>query len=88
MKQPISIQITLSPQTHRRVRDYAKHIGAVSATGNVKVATAVKKTLRLILTFYSDEEFQKCLAEEGIDTLAYIQRCVRRGMKETLGEKK
>ena len=47
---------------------------------------AVRKVLRVFLKFYDDPDFQKCLEIEGLDALAFIQRCVKRGMKQTLAE--
>ncbi len=44
--------------------------------------------MRVVLNFYSDDAFQECLEIEGIDTLAFIQKCVRKQMKEILGENK
>lgn len=59
----------------------------VTDTGNPKVASAVKKVFRTIVRYYSTEKFQKCLEEEGLGTLAHVQRCIKRGPKESLGEK-
>lgn len=87
MKKTISVQLALAPNTHKRIIDFAKHIDCVSRTGNPKAATAVKKTLRVILTFYTDYDFQECLENEGIDTLAFIQKCVKKGIQDTLKQK-
>ena len=88
MKKTIPIQISLTPNTHSKVVHLAKNVDCVSATGNLKAASVVAKTLRLILNFYGDEQFQTCLENEGMDTLAYIQRCIKKGMKESLKENK
>lgn len=47
---------------------------------------AVRKVLRMVLKFYDDDAFQKCLEIEGIDALAFIEKGVKKGMKETLSE--
>ena len=86
-KTAIPVQLSLAPNTHNRVRNFAQNIKCVSGTGNPKVASAVTSTLQVILQFYGDDKFQECLENEGIDALSFIQKCVNRGMKESLGEK-
>lgn len=88
MSKTIPVQITLPQNTHAKILSLAKDVDCISTTGKPKAASTVTKALRFILQFYSDEPFQKCLVEEGMDPFAYIQRCVRKGMKESLGEKK
>jgi len=85
-KTAVPVQLSLAPNTHGKVVHFAEHINCVSGTGNPKVASAVNQTLRVILNLYGDENFQRCLENEGIDALAYIQKCVKRGMKESLRE--
>ena len=87
MKKTIPVQISLTPNTHSRIINFAKNVDCVSISGNPKAASAVTKAMRVILNFYGDDTFQKCLEEEGIDALAFIQKCVKKGMKESLGEK-
>ena len=81
-----SILISIPPETHKTLIELAKNVRCVSETGNPKAATTVAKTVRVVLNFYSDEHFQECLEDEGIDTLAFIQKCVRKNMKEVLGK--
>lgn len=38
--------------------------------------------------FFADQQCQESLEDEGIDALAFIQKCVRKRMKEILGENK
>ena len=87
MKKTIPVQVSFTPNTLTRVINYAKNVDCVSITGNPKAATAVTKTMRVVLGFFSDDDFQECLENEGIDALAFIQRCVKKGMKESLGKK-
>ena len=86
MNKTIPVQVSFTPNAHSSVINYAKNVDCVSITGNPKAATAVTKTMRVVLGLFSDEDFQKCLQEEGIDALAYIQRCVKKGIKESLGK--
>ena len=81
-----AVRISLHPVTHRRLLAFAEHIDCVSWSGRPMAAAAVRKVLRVVLKFYNDDAFQKCLEIEGIDALAFIERCVKRGMKETLAE--
>ena len=86
MSKTIPIQIKIPTATHNRVIELAKHVDCISNTGNPKAATAVTKTLRVVLNFYNDDTFQKCLENEGIDTLAFIQKSVRKQMKACIAE--
>lgn len=81
-----AVRISLPPVTHRRLLEFAEHIDCVSWTGRPMAAPAVRKVLRVVLKFYDNDDFQKCLEIEGIDALAFIEKCVKRGMKETLAE--
>lgn len=83
-----AIRFSLPHTTYNNTRKFAQHIDCVTDTGNPKAATAVKKVFRTILNLYTDDTFQQCLENEGIDTLAYIQKCVKKGMKESLAENK
>lgn len=86
MKKSIAIQIKVPPTTHDKLMHFAKDVDCISETGKIKAASAVTKSLRTILNFYGNERFQKCLEEEGLNALAYVERCINRGMKESLGE--
>ena len=68
--------------THKKLEDYARNIGDISNTDRPKVATAIRRTLRVILDLHSNEEFQKQLLQEGGDTLSFIQKCVRKNISE------
>lgn len=81
-----SVRISFPSNTYRHVLEFAKHIDCVSCTGKPIASEAVRKVFRVILKFYDDPDFQKCLEIEGLDALAFIQRCVKRGMKQTLAE--
>ena len=76
-----SVKITLPEVTYQKLLKFAEHIDAISETGNAKPADAAKRAFRLVLNFYSNEKFQKCLEEEGLDTLGYMQRCINRGIE-------
>ena len=83
-----SVKISFPDTTYDKTLKFAEHIDCVSRTENPQPSDAIRKVFRTILGYYSDERFQKCLEEEGLDTLAYVQRCIKRGMKESLGENK
>lgn len=82
------IRISLPDTTYDNTLKFAKHIDCVSNSGNPLASSAVKKIVRTVLNFYGDDKFQQCLEIEGIDALAYVQRCLNKGMRESLGEKK
>ncbi len=82
-----SVKISLPDTTYNKTLQFAEHIDCVSQSENPQPSYAVRKVFRTILGYYNDEKFQKCLEEEGLDTLAYIQRCINKGMKESLKEK-
>ena len=77
-----SIHFEIPVVTHKKLEDYARNIGDISNTDRPKVATAIRRTLRVILDLHSNEEFQKKLTEDGGDTLSFIQKCVRRNIAE------
>ena len=77
-----SIHFQIPAVTHRKLEDYARNIGDISNTDRPKVATAIRRTLRVILDLHSNEEFQKKLLKDGGDTLSFIQKCVRRNITE------
>lgn len=81
-----SIHVSLPNYAYDRTLDLAEHINCVSDTGNPKAASTIKKVFSTILKFYGDEEFQRCLEVEDVDALAYVQKCIKRGMKESLKE--
>ena len=83
----IPVQISLPLTTHTKIIKLAKDIDCISETENPKAASAVAKTMRVVLNFYSDEQFQECLEDEGIDALAFKQKCIRQEMKENLKKK-
>lgn len=75
------VQISLPKNSHNRLMQFAKHIGCVSGTGKPKAASTILRTLRTVMEFYSNETFLKKIDEEGIDTLAFIQKCVKKEIK-------
>ena len=79
-----TVGISFPHNTYKRVLAFAEHIDCVSLTGEPVASVAVRKVLRVILKFYDDPDFQRSLEIEGLDALAFIQRCVKRGMKQTL----
>ena len=81
------VKISLPNTTYDKTLKFAEHLDCVSNAENPLPASVVRKVYRTILRYYTDETFQKCLEEEGLDTLAYVQRCINRGMKESLKEK-
>ena len=85
-KNTIPVHVSLPTTTHKKVINFAQHIDCISETGNPKAASAVKRTLSVVLNFYNDDTFQKCLENEGIDTLAFIQKSVRKQMKACIAE--
>ena len=56
------------------MRKVGKDVDCVSITGNPKAAASVTKTMRVVLNFYGDDQFQECLEYEGIDALSHILR--------------
>ncbi len=82
-----SVKISFPNTTDDKTLKFAEHLDCVSQSENPLPSYAIRKVFRTILGYYSDERFQKCLEAEGLDTLAYVQRCVNKGMKESLGEK-
>ena len=78
-----SIHFEIPVVTHRKLEDYARNIGDISNTDRPKVATAIRRTLRVILELHSNEEFQDLLRQEGGDTLSFIQKCVRNKITST-----
>ena len=83
---PIPIHISIPNATYEKILKLAENIGCVTYAGKPKAATTVAKTLRVILNLYSDDTFQQCLKIEGIDTLAFIQKSVRKQMKACIAE--
>ena len=81
-----TVRISFPPNTYKRVLAFAEHIDCVSWTGEPIASETVRKVLRVILKFYDDPDFQKCLEIEELDALAFIQRCVKKGMQQTLTE--
>ena len=81
-----SIHVSLPNYAYDRTLKLAEHLKCVSNTGNPKAASVVTKAYHVVLGFYGDEHFQECLENEGIDALAFIQKCVNKGMKESLKE--
>jgi len=81
-----SVRISLHPVTYRRLLEFSEHIDCVRWTGEPSASQAVCKVLRVVLKFYNDDDFQRCLEIEDMDTLAFIERCVQSGMKATLAE--
>ena len=77
-----AIHFEIPVVTHKKLEDYARNIGDISNTDRPKVATAIRRTLRVILDLHSNEEFQKKLLKDGGDTLSFIQKCVRRNIAE------
>ncbi|MDE0323113.1 MAG: hypothetical protein OXN27_04260 [Candidatus Poribacteria bacterium] len=77
-----AIHFEIPAVTHKKLENYARSIGDISNTDRPKVATAIRRTLRVILDLHSNEEFQKQLSKEGGDTLSFIQKCVRRNISE------
>lgn len=57
-------------------------------TENPQPSATVRKVFKTVLRYYIGKQFQKCLKEEGLDTLAYIGKCINKGMKASLGENK
>lgn len=55
---------------------------------NPQPSDGVRIIFRTVLRYDTNEQFQKCLKEEGLDTLAYIQKCINKVMKENLRENK
>ena len=66
------------------LRKVGKDVDCVSKIGNPIAATTVTKTMHVILSFYGDDDFQECLENEGIDALSFIQKCVKKEIRETL----
>lgn len=87
-----SIRISFPNTIYAKTLKFAEHIDCVSQTENPQASNAIRKVLRTILNYYGDEQIQECLENEGIDTLSFIhsfiQKCVRKGMKESLSENK
>jgi len=81
-----SVKISFPDTTYDKTIKFAEHIDCVSRTENPQPSDAARKAFRIILRYYGDDKFQECLEKEGIDTLAFIQKCVNRGIKESLGE--
>ena len=88
MPQYNSIRFSIPNITYNNTRDFAEHLGCVSDTGNPKAARVVKQVFTTILKYYENERFQECLEEEGINALAYVEKCINKGMKESLKEDK
>ena len=81
------IRISVPNATYDSSVEFAKNIDSISETGNPQVSDAAKRVFRAVISYFKNEEFQKCLETEGMDALAYIKWCVNKGMKESLGEK-
>ena len=81
------VKISLPNPTYNKTLKFAEHLDCVSRSENPQPSDAIRKVFRTILKYYYDEKFQECLEEEGINALAYVERCINRGMKESLGEK-
>ena len=81
-----SIHVSLPNYAYDRTLKLAKHLKCISNTGNPKAASVVTKVYNVVLGFYADEDFQTCLENEGIDALAYIEKCVNKDMKEKIEE--
>ncbi|MDE0323118.1 MAG: hypothetical protein OXN27_04285 [Candidatus Poribacteria bacterium] len=77
-----AIHFEIPAVTHKKLENYARNIGDISNTDRPKVATAIRRTLRVILDLHSNEEFQEKLLKDGGDTLSFIQKCVRRNITE------
>ena len=74
-----AIHFEIPVVTHRKLEDYARNIGDISNTDRPKVATAIRRTLRVILDLHSNEALSRnSCYKEGGDTLSFIQKCVRR----------
>ncbi len=73
-----SVKISFPNTTYDKTLKFAEHLDCVSQSENPLPSYAVRKVFRTILGYYSDERFQKCLEAEGLDTLAYVQRCVNK----------
>ncbi|MCG9134464.1 hypothetical protein J5I95_22595 [Candidatus Poribacteria bacterium] len=80
------VRISLPDTTYKNTIKFAEHIDCVSNTDNPQPANAIRKVVRTVLNFYRDDNFQQCLENEGIDALAFIQKSVRKQMKESLKE--
>ena len=76
-------KITLPENTHRKMRDYARHIGCVSTADKPKVTTAIWRSMRMLLNLYSDEECMEKVKQEGGDVLAFIERCVKKEIRKS-----
>lgn len=83
-----SVKISFPDTTYDKTLKFAEHIDCVSRTENPQPSDAIRKVFRKILGYYNDERFQKCLEAEGINALAYVEKCINKGMKESLKEKK
>ena len=79
---PKSVQFSIPPTTYNKLLQFAKHIHCDSETGRPKAASAVKQVLRTVLNFYSDQDFLEKLDQEGGDTLSFIQKCVRKEIRQ------
>lgn len=80
------IRISLPDTTYKNTLKFAEHIDCVSNSENPQPSDAVRKVFRTVLNFFGDDKFQQCLENEGIDALAFIQKSVRKQMKECLKE--
>ena len=80
-------QLSVPESTHNKLVNLAEHIDCLSETGEPKPTGVLHKAVRLLLGYYSDDKFQKCLDREGgIDTFAYIRKCINNGMNKSLSE--
>lgn len=77
-----TVHFEIPTTTHKKLEDYARNIGDISNTNRPKVATAIRRTLRVILNFYANEEFQeKCLKNDE-DMLSFLKKCIRKEMEK------
>ena len=82
MKKSIPVQVSLPPNTHEKLLDYALHIGCITIHEKPKAATAIWKTLKMILEFYRDENIMNIVQNESGDLLDYIKKCVKNDIKQ------
>ena len=82
INEPKSIQFKIPSATYAKLLQFASHIHCDSDSGRPKAASAVKQVLHTVLNLYSDDEFLEILETEGGDTLSFIQKCVKKEIRQ------